>query len=57
MQQIESNTNTNKVSIKNSTAYEFDKRIYITESLYKNNSNETIDSILIRLMKTEKEKH
>jgi len=57
MQQIESNTNTNKVSIKNSTAYEFDKRIYITESLYKNNSNETIDSILIRLMKTEKEKY
>ena len=57
MQQFENISNSNDNSTDNTTSYTFDKRIYITESILKENSCDTIDSILIRLMNSESEKH
>ena len=49
----------NEFPSNNSTSYNFDKekRVYIVESSYKSEGCETIDSILLRLMKADSEKH
>jgi len=54
--QITSNEAGN-ISSTNIETYKFDKREYIVEPVYRENSNETIASKLVRLIRAESEKY
>jgi hypothetical protein len=48
---------TSDISSTNIETYKFDKREYIVEPVYKDTGSETVASKLLRLMKSESEKH
>jgi len=58
---MEQNQNTSNeagnISSTNIETYKFDKREYIVEPVYREDSNETIASKLVRLIRAESEKH
>ena len=50
-------TESGNISAENIETYKFDKREYIVEPVYREDSNETIASKLVRLIRAESEKH
>ena len=47
---MEGNNSCNKINLEKPFTYDFDNNIFIVKSVFKDKSNETLGTVLIRLM-------